>query len=87
MSYRSNVTDKQQGDIERAADHSAVRLAWFDGKQIQTGVTKAIPALDLQGQGNTGGVSTSSKRVIAGSGAVIGSHNDKPARFDSPGKP
>jgi hypothetical protein len=86
MSYRKNVTDKQQGDIESSVADSANRFPWFDGKQIQTGITKSIPALDLQGQGNAGGVTTSSKRAISGSGAVIGSHNDKPARFDSPGK-
>lgn len=85
--YRKNVTDKQQGDIERAADQSAERFFWFDGKAVQTGATKAIPALDLQGQGNTGGVTTSSKRAIAGSGSVIGSHNDKPSQFEAPGKP
>ena len=86
MSFRTNVTDKQQGDIERAADHSANRFFWFDGKAGQTGLTKSIPALDLQGQGNTGGVSTSSKRQVAGSGAIISSHNDKPAVFETPGK-
>lgn len=86
MSYRKNVTDKEQGDVEAATADSANRLAWFDGKAIQTAATKSIPALDLQGQGNTGGVSTSSKRAIPGSGAVIGSHNDKPSRFDTPGK-
>jgi hypothetical protein len=86
MSYRKNVTDKQQGDIEAATADSANRFSWFDGKQIQTGVTKSIPALDLQGQGNTGGTSTSSKRAISGSGAVIGSHNDRPSQFDTPGK-
>lgn len=86
MAYIKNPTDKQQGDIEAAAAHSANRFAWFDGKAIQTGIVKSIPALDLQGQGNTGGTSTSSKRAIAGSGAIIGSHNDKPDRFDNPGK-
>jgi len=86
MGYRKNVTDKQQGDVEAAAAHSANRFAWFDGKAVQTGTVKSIPALDLQGQGNTGGTSTSSKRAISGSGAVIGSHNDKPARFETPGK-
>jgi hypothetical protein len=86
MGYRAKVTDKQQGDIERAADQSANRFAWFDGKSIQTGTMKAVPALDLQGQGNTGGVTTSSKRMVPGSGSVVGSHNDNPARFETPGK-
>ena len=86
MSYRKNVTDKQQGDIEAAAADSSNRFPWFDGKEIQTGIVKAIPALDLQGQGNQGGTTTSSKRQIPGSGAVIGSHNDKPGTFDTPGK-
>jgi len=84
--YRKNVSSKDQGDIESMADQSAERFAWFDGKDIQTGIVKAIPALDLQGQGNTGGVTTSSKRAIPGSGSVIGSHNDKPAVFETPGR-
>lgn len=84
--YRANVSDKDQSDVERAADDSAIRFQWFDGKQGQVGVTKAIPALDLQGQGNTGGTTTSSKRMIPGSGSAIGSHNDKPHRFETPGK-
>ena len=92
MAYRKNVTDKQQGDIEQAADCSAIRIFWFDGKYEQTGKVKAIPALDLTGQGNTGGVTTDSMRMInprgstLGSGSVIGTHNDKPAVFQTPGK-
>ena len=86
MAYRANVTDKQQSDIERAADHSAIRFQWFDGKAIQTGATKAINAYDLQAQGNSGGQSSSVKKHIAGSGSVIGSHNDKPAIFENVGK-
>jgi hypothetical protein len=42
-----NVSDKEQGDVERAADHSAIRFPWFDGKESQKGVTKAIGAYDL----------------------------------------
>lgn len=86
MSYIKNPTDKQQGDIERAKDDSSIRFPWFDGKAVQTAKTKSIPALDLQGQGNAGGTTTSSKRAISGSGSVIGSHNDKPSRFETPGK-
>jgi hypothetical protein len=86
MSYRRNPTDKQQTDIERAEDDSSNRIAWFDGKMVQTGQVKAIPALDVDGQGNVGGLCTSAKRAIPNSGAVIGSHNDKPHRFETPGK-
>lgn len=87
MAYRKNVTDKQQADIEQAADHSAIRFSWFDGKRGQVGQTKAINAYDLQAQGNgTGSQVTSAIKKIAGSGSVIGSHNDKPAEFETPGK-
>ena len=86
MSYIPNVSDKQQNDIESAANDSAIRLLWFDGKTIQTGITKFIRAFDLQAQGNTGSQSTSAMRQFNGSGLCIGSHNDKPARFETPGK-
>ena len=86
MAYRANVTDKQQTDVERAADHSAIRFQWFDGKFGQRGETKAINAYDLQAQGNAGGQTTSAIRQLSGSGSIIGSHNDKPKRFETPGK-
>lgn len=86
MSYRKNVTDKQQGDIERFEDKSADRFSWFDGKAEQTGETKAVRAYDLQAQGNTGSQTSSAKRQFSGSGLCIGSHNDKPAVFENPGK-
>ena len=86
MSYRKNVSDKQQGDIERAADHSANRFFWFDGKTEQTAATKSIRALDLQAQGNGAGTSSSARRQFSGDGHAVGSHNDKPARFENPGK-
>jgi len=86
MAYRKNVTDKQQGDIEAFNDNSAIRFAWFDGKVEQTGKTKAIPAYDLQAQGNAGGTVSSAKRQFLGNGLCIGSHNDKPAVFENPGK-
>ena len=83
---RKNVTDKQQGDVEAAADHSATRFQWFDGKQEQTGETKAVRAYDLQAQGNPGSMSNDAARQIPGSGAVVGSHNDHPSRFETPGR-
>jgi len=85
MAYRANVSDNQQNDIERFNDHSAIRFQWFDGKTIQTGVTKSIPAYDLQGQGNGVEARSNAVKVIAGTG-VIGSHNDKPSVFENPGK-
>jgi len=90
--YLKNPTDKQQNDLEQAADCSAIRFPWFDGKYPQTGVVKAIPAEDLTGKGNTGGKTSDAIRMIQpkgstiGSGSVIGSHNDKPAVFATPGK-
>ena len=90
--YLKNPTDKQQNDLEQAADCSAIRFPWFGGQNSNTGVVKAIPAEDLTGQGNTGGVTSDAIRMIKpigsvlGSGSVIGSHNDKPAVFYSPGK-
>lgn len=86
MAYRANVSDKQQGDIESALDDSAIRLSWFDGKTIQTGMTKFIRAFDLSGQGNAGAGVTSAVRQFSGSGLCVGCHNDKPARFETPGK-
>jgi len=86
MGYRANVTDKQQGDLERATADSAIRIQWFDGKTEQTGQTKTVPAYDLQAQGNAGGHGASAVRAIPGSGAVVGSHNDKPSRFETPGR-
>jgi hypothetical protein len=86
MSYIPNVTDKQQNDIENALNDSAIRLFWFDGKDIQTKETKFVRAYDLQAQGNTGSQVTTAMRQFSGSGLCIGSHNDHPSRFDTPGK-
>lgn len=83
MAYIKNVTDKQQTDIERFYDSSATRFPWFDGKQIQTGVMKAVPAYDTMNQGNTGEARSDVVRVAGG---AIGSHNDKIGRFETPGK-
>ena len=84
--YRANVSDKQQNDFENALNNSAIRLQWFDGKTIQTPETKFIRAYDLQAQGNTGSKVTSAVRQFSGSGLCIGSHNDRPARIETPGK-
>ena len=90
--YLKNPTDKQQNDIERAADCSAIRFPSFDGQFPQTGVMKAIPAEDLTEQGNAGGTTTDAMRMVnpvgksIGTGSVIGSHNDRPALFTNPGK-
>ena len=85
MAYRANVTDKQQTDIERFYDHSAIRFFWFDGKVEQTGLTKAIPAYDLQNQGNTAESKSNTVKVITGTG-VIGCNNDHPSVFETPGR-
>lgn len=86
MSYRANVTDKQQADLENALNCSAIRIQWFDGKAQQTGETKFIRAYDLNGQGNVGAGVTSAMRQFSSSGLCIGCHNDKPAVFEHPGK-
>ena len=83
MSYIKNVTDKQQSDIEAAADDSAIRFAWFDPKVQQTGAMRAIPAYDTMNQGNTG---EGRSDVVKTSTNIIGSHNDKPHLFETPGK-
>lgn len=36
----ANISDKEQADIERAADDSAIRMQHFDGKEVQEGETK-----------------------------------------------
>lgn len=86
MAYIANVSDKQQTDIERAADDSAIRFPWFDGKAQQTGEVKSVPAYDLQAQGNTGSSGARGVALTSGSKLVIGSHNDHPSRFETPGK-
>ena len=82
--YRSNVSDNEQNQVEVAADDSAIRIQLFDGKQVQTGETKFIRAYDNQAQGNDGGQVTSSVSKYGGS--VIGQHNDKAHMFETPGK-
>jgi len=79
----ANISDKEQGDIERAADDSAIRIQSFDGKQQQVGKTKFQPAYDLQAQGNEGSVGTDASLKAGG---AIGSHNDKQHIFAEPGK-
>jgi len=86
--YIPNITDKQQSDIESALNDSAIRLIWFDGKAIQTGETKFFRAYDLMAQGNQNVACqvSSAVRQFSGSGLSIGSWNDHPARFETPGK-
>jgi len=79
----ANISDKEQDDIERAADDSAIRIQSFDGTQQQVGETKFVRAYDLQPQGNPGGPAND---AVLKSGHIIGSHNDKPHIFSEPGK-
>lgn len=83
MSYRANVTNKEQGDMESASNDSAIRLHHFDGKQEQVGQSKFVSAYDLQAQGNTGGSSNDASKKAGG---IIGSHNDKAHLFLTPGR-
>ena len=91
MGYRPNVTDKEQSDLERAEDDSAIRIHWFNGNFSQEGQTKSIPAYDLQNQ-NTGTDSSNNNIKLLSNigvvGGIIGSHNDNAGRFlsDSVGR-
>lgn len=89
MAYRANVTDKQQNDMERAAEDSAIRVQWWkssDGQTQTNATTKNIPAYDLQAQSDAGG--SPNDAVLANNRAqmTVGSHNDQPHRFVEPGK-
>jgi len=83
MPYRPNVTDKEQGDVERAADDSAIRVPWFDGKEQQQGETKSFKAYDLDQQGPNSSGATSADRQVPPTGSIVGQINDKPAQFQS----
>ena len=82
MAYRANVTDKEQGDIERFYDHSAMRIMWFDGMEASVGEVKAIKAVN-QDNANTSSTDASRINGSPAVGGAIGSHNDKPAQFQS----
>ena len=85
MAYRANVTDKQQTEMERAENDSSMPLQWWrDGT---TGEKRNIRAYDLQAQGDSGGSPSSavSERQQR-QRLIIGSHNDHPNRFATPGK-
>ena len=91
--YRANPTDKQQADLERFHDHSAIRVMWWNGRFQQTGEVKSIKANDLQSGSDAGGSPSSAGLVPPATPnrannqrMVIGSHNDRPWRFDNPGK-
>ena len=91
MTYRANVTDKEQADIEQAANDSAIRVQSFDGKVQQTGQTKMVKAYDGAAQAPNATGATSVVRQFGDSlamrqGHIIGQHNDKPAVFETPGK-
>jgi hypothetical protein len=83
--YRANPSDKQQVDIERAMDDSAIRVQWFDGKQGQVGMTKFIKADDLQQQ-RTATAASPAMDNMKQFGHIIASHNDHPSNFENPGK-
>jgi hypothetical protein len=74
--YRANVTDKQQTDIENAYDDSAIRIPWIDGTM------KAFKSYDLQLELQA--VEEPDARRFPGN--IVGSHNDKPYRFETPGR-
>jgi hypothetical protein len=89
--YRANITDKEQTDIERAADDSAIRVQSFEGEEQQQGETKMVKAYDGSAQAPNATGATSVVRQFGnslgmGQGHVIGQHNDKPSVFETPGK-
>jgi hypothetical protein len=85
--YRPNVTDKQQADIESAANDSAIRVQSADADGVgQTKMVKAYDGIDGNAQAPNATGATSAIRQVPGSGSIIGQHNDKPARFENPGK-
>ena len=84
--YRENVTDKQQVDLENALNSSAIRVQSFDGKEEQVGKTKFVAAFDMDAQSSRPDGVTSQVRQFSNSGLCLGCHNDKPARFETPGK-
>jgi len=89
MAYRANVTDKEQSDIERATDDSAIRIqAWkeTDGQTATEGVTKSIKAYDQSNTTDAAGSPTDEVLQVNRAHMVIGSHNDNPARFVEPGR-
>jgi hypothetical protein len=89
MPYRANVTDKEQSDIERQEDSSAIRIQWWKGTDGQTsneGETKVIKAYDTDAQDDVAGSPSSDVLQVSRPHMVIGSHNDKPYRFSEPGK-
>jgi hypothetical protein len=85
MAYRANVSDKEQVDLENALNDSSIRIPWFDGKEMQTGLTKFVKADDLQQQRDASGSSPAMNNMKQ-LGHIVGSHSDKPAVFETPGK-
>ena len=75
--YIPNVTDKQQSDIERAAD---------EGQTQTEGKTKMVPAYDLSNTTDAGASPNDAVAQVSRAHMVIGSHNDKPHRFSEPGR-
>jgi len=77
MAYRANVTDKQQNEIEGKGNQGAIRVPGIDGNM------KVFKSYDLQRETSTVGESDAKKMA---DGISVGSHNDKPHRFETPGK-
>jgi len=87
--YRPNVTDKQQADIEAAENDSAIRVQAFDADSEPQ--TKMVKAYDGAAQAPNATGATSVVRQFGatlgmGQGNIIGQHNDKPSQFETPGK-
>jgi len=80
MAYFKNPTDKQMTDLDRFNSHSAIRFPWW--KRSQQGVIKNYKAYDLQPELQAVSEPDAVKQYVR----TIGSHNDRPARFDTPGK-
>jgi len=89
--YRPNVSDKEQVDLERALDDSAIRVQSFDQADQTSGKTKMVKAYDGANQAPNATGATSVVRqfgdtLAMGQGHIVGQHNDKPSVFETPGK-
>jgi hypothetical protein len=89
MPYRANVSDKEQSDIERQEDSSAIRVFGWKGVDGQTSNdpdVKIIKAYDTDAQDDVAGSPSSDVVQVSRQHMVVGNHNDKPYRFSEPGK-
>jgi len=98
MAYRKNVSDKQQVDLEQFCDKGGQSLSWWQGDQTAkrvlmprqsvgigclVGATNAPYDAATHPTPNLAYYPLAAQRLAP---AAIISHNDKPWRFENPGK-